>query len=135
MWGLVGVLILIMVASFALWVRLAPSDPERWHVPLTFDGNRDLEGGAMRILRGQADRLADLDAIARATERTEVLAGTVEEGRITYVTRSQLWGFPDYTTVDAGGGDLRLFARLRFGKGDMGVNKARLERWIAALEA
>ncbi|WP_418887858.1 DUF1499 domain-containing protein [Mesobacterium pallidum] len=135
MWGFFGVLVLIMVASFALWVRIAPSDPERWHIPLTFDGNRDLEGGAMRILRGQADRLAELDAIAQATERTEALAGTVEEGRITYVTRSQLWGFPDYTTVDTSGGDLRLFARLRFGKGDMGVNKARLDGWIAALKA
>lgn len=134
MWGILGVLVLVMVASFALWVRVAPSDPDRWHVPLTFDADRDLEGGAMRVLPGQAGKLAELDGIARATERTEVLAGSVADGRITYVTRSQLWGFPDYTTVEAAEGDLRLFARLRFGKGDMGVNKARLERWIGALQ-
>ena len=43
--------------------------------------------------------LAAIDAAARATPRTRVLAGSVEAGMITYVTRSRLWAFPDYTTV------------------------------------
>ena len=75
--------------------------------------------------------MARIDAIARATPRTTVLAGSVAEGRITYVTRSRLWGFPDYTTVERSGDRITLFGRLRFGRGDMGVNRARIEGWLA----
>lgn len=127
-------LIAALVLGFAAYVRLAPSDPERWNRPIEVDADRDLEGGAMRRVAGAGPRLDRLDEIARATPRTEVLAGSVDDGRITYVTRSKLWGFPDYTTVQRDGADLALFARLRFGKGDMGVNKARLDDWIARLE-
>jgi uncharacterized protein (DUF1499 family) len=83
--------------------------------------------------------LAALDAIARATPRTRVLAGSVAEGKITYVTRSAFWGFPDYTTVLAvpveGGAAPVIWARQRYGRGDLGVNRARVERWLAALAA
>jgi hypothetical protein len=50
-----------------------------------------------------ADRaaLARLDEIALATPRTTRLAGSPDEGRITWITRSALWGFPDYTTAQA----------------------------------
>jgi len=61
----------------------------------------------------------------------------VGAGRITYVTRSRLWGFPDYTTVQvipgAAGATLALHARARFGQSDVGVNRARVERWRDAL--
>ena len=38
-----------------------------------------------------------------------------------------MFGFPDYTTVQHTGDQLKLFARLRFGKSDLGVNRKRLE--------
>ena len=46
---------------------------------------------------------------------------------ITYVTRSALWGFPDYTTAiaqpdDRGGTYLILHGRARYGASDLGVN-------------
>ena len=47
----------------------------------------------------EAPDLAALDAVAMAWPRTERLAGGPEEGRITWVTRSALVGFPDYTTA------------------------------------
>ncbi|MWD26122.1 DUF1499 domain-containing protein [Aquicoccus sp. SCR17] len=128
-------LIVVLVLGFGAYVRLAPSDPERWHVPLNVTEDRDLPGGAERVLPGEGDRLADLDRIARATPRTERLAGSVEEGRLTYITRTNLWGFPDYTTAERKDGDLMLHARLRFGRGDMGVNRARLDSWIRQLHA
>jgi len=128
-------LIVVLVLGFGTYVRLAPSDPERWHVPLNVTEDRDLPGGAERVLPGEGDRLADLDRIARATPRTERLAGSVEEGRLTYITRTKLWGFPDYTTAERKDGDLMLYARLRFGRGDMGVNRARLDSWIRQLHA
>ncbi len=76
-----------------------------------------------------ADLLARLDAVALATPRTRRLAGSVEEGRITWETRSALWGFPDYTTAEVREDGLYLQARLRFGREDMGVNAARLRDW------
>lgn len=123
------VVALVMI-GFAAYVRLAPSDPVRWHVAREGAEARTFKGGAIRVVEGE---LAALDKIARAEPRTRVLAGSVEEGMITYVTRSKLWGFPDYTTVWQEGGKLVLSARLRFGSSDLGVNAARLERWLAQL--
>ncbi|REC58451.1 DUF1499 domain-containing protein [Rhodosalinus sediminis] len=131
-----GVLILLVAANFAAWVRFAPSDPARWHVAPEVTGDEDLTGGVKRRVAGAGpEALRRFDAIARATPRTQVLAGSVAEGMVTYVTRSALWGFPDYTTVAQEGDDLIIHGRLRFGTSDMGVNRARVDRWIAALRA
>jgi len=116
----------------ALYVRVAPSDPARWHVEVHGE-TATFEGGTLRVLAGRASSLATLSEIITAEPRTRLLAGSVEEGRITFVTRSKLWGFPDYATVEARGDDLVIWSRLRFGKSDLGVNSARVTRWIAAL--
>jgi len=44
-------------------------------------------------------------------------------------------GFPDYTTITMADEDLLIYARLRFGRSDFGVNGARVDRWIKALIA
>ncbi|MBU2572387.1 MAG: DUF1499 domain-containing protein [Gammaproteobacteria bacterium] len=123
---------LVLVGSVAVmaFVRLAPSDPARWHQMLDSVTNRDMDGGAMRVVPGD---LAALDAIIRATPRTEVLAGDVAQGMITYVTRSRVFGFPDYTTVRQDGARLEIYGRLRFGKSDLGVNAARIDGWLQRL--
>lgn len=139
-----GLLVLI-VLGFGLYVRLAPSDPARWHVapsPATpadcsvQQGTGDARTTCTRP-GGAAQLLARLDEIAMATPRTTRLAGSPEEGRITWITRSALWGFPDYTTAEAApdgiGTRLTLHARLRFGQSDMGVNAARLRDWLSRL--
>ncbi len=128
--GLGLVLLLLVIAGGMAWIRLAPDDVARWHLLSADVQDRDMEGGVMRLLPGD---LADLDRIIRAEPRTHVMAGSVEGGLITYVTRSKVFGFPDYTTVAQRGGDLAVHARLRYGRSDMGVNKARVERWLAAL--
>ena len=115
----------------ALYVRFAPSDAGRFHVSGAVQSDADLEGGVKRILPGVT--LAELDQIAQQTPRTKVLAGSVDDGMITYVTRSRLIGFPDYTTVEAKDGMVTVFARLRFGRSDLGVNRRRVEGWIKAL--
>lgn len=69
--------------------------------------------------------------------RTKRLVGTPSEGQVTYITRSKTIGFPDFTTVKAipgpDGTRLAVFARLRFGREDFGVNRARVEGWLEAL--
>lgn len=126
----IGLIILLALAGVLLWIRFAPDDVARWHISPEATEDRDLEGGVMRAVPGD---LAALDAIIRAEPRTRVLAGSVDSGMVTYITRSKVLGFPDYTTVQQRGDTLALYARLRYGKSDMGVNKARVERWLAAL--
>ncbi len=131
---LMGIWITLIVAVVAAgYIRLAPASPDKWHQPLDFEQSRDLEHGVMRVIdlgEGDAQRL---DVIIRATPRTSVLFGGLAGGRVTYVTRSAVMGFPDYTTIERHGDTMRLYARLRFGASDFGVNKARVEGWIEAL--
>ena len=124
-------IVIAAAVLLALYVRFAPSDAGRFHVSGAVQSDADLEGGVKRILPGVT--LAELDQIAQQTPRTKVLAGSVDDGMITYVTRSRLIGFPDYTTVEAKDGMVTVFARLRFGRSDLGVNRRRVEGWIKAL--
>lgn len=139
MWML-GVVAVIALGLMA-YVRFAPTKAADWHLDLSarpqamaalsHDQVAVLEGGAyIDLSKGS---LARLDAIAMATPRTSRLAGSLAEGRITWETRSLIWGFPDYTTAQVQGEGLVIFARLRFGSSDLGVNAKRLRQWIAQL--
>lgn len=133
----------VAIAGAAAYVRLAPSDPLRWNVDpstaqpwdqsLSWQEVIAQKSGAVLRLRPSDKLLARLDAIALATPHTTRLAGSVEQGRITWITRSPLWGFPDYTTAQDTPDGLYIHARLRFGKSDLGVNAARLRDWLAKL--
>ncbi len=123
---------LCLVAAIA-WVRLAPTDVARWHQMHADVQVTDLGNGAMRVVEAGTDDLARLHAIIRDTARTQVLAGSVEAGMITYVTRSAVIGFPDYTTLRLSGDKIEIFGRARFGVSDLGVNAARIDGWLDAL--
>ena len=127
-------LLLSLVVAFAAYVRLGPSDPSRWHISIPNEGDIDLAGGAVRIVPNSPDVFERLIEMMSKLPRTAVLAGTVEEGHLTYITRSKLMGYPDYTTIERSDETIKIFARLRFGKSDLGVNAARLEQLKAVLE-
>ena len=127
-------LLLSLVVAFAAYVRLAPSDPSRWHISIPNEGDIDLVGGVVRIVPNSPDVFERLIKLMPKLPRTAVLAGTVEEGHLTYITRSKLMGYPDYTTIERSDETIKIFARLRFGKIDLGVNAARLEQLKGALE-
>ncbi len=129
LWLIVG-----LVVALGAYIRLAPPDPAQWHVPPVGEVDRDEEGGVFRVVETGPDSLARLDAIARATPRTSVLAGSVDEGMVTYVTRTKVIGFPDYTTVQQDGDILRVYGRLRFGRRDFGVNRNRVDDWLSGLK-
>ena len=137
--------IIVLLAAMA-WVRLAPVDAAAMNVsPSLYGWDHDgpwdvvvpMEGAAsLRLSTAQGapnDLLARLDAVALATPRTLQLAGSVAEGRITWETRSLIFGFPDYTTAEARQDGLYIHARLRFGRNDLGVNAARLQDWLSRL--
>jgi hypothetical protein len=149
--GIAAVLLILSAVGLAVWVRFSPNDPARWHVDVAGSGDPtpgacaqavNAMRGAARVSclvpGGPAETLARLDAIALASPRTIRLAGSADSGRITWQTRTALWGFPDHTTAQAtateAGTRLDIFARLRFGGDDVGVNAARLKAWLAALQ-
>ncbi|SEM77381.1 Protein of unknown function [Gemmobacter aquatilis] len=139
---------LLALLCFATFVRLAPMDPARWHVglevPMRTGKPNDLrlrpEGGeiAAPVFAEPPEALAArIAALALAEPHTLLLAGSAASQHMTFVQRSALWGFPDIITVETlavpGGSTLRLWSRSRFGYSDMGVNRARASRWLAAL--
>lgn len=128
------VVVMVLIVGLLGYVRLSWVDPTRWHAELTFDANRDLASGAQRVVAAGPNGLQTLNEIALASPRTTVLAGSVDSGRITYVARSAVIGFPDYITVQQSGDVLKLFSRLRFGRSDFGVNKDRVDGWITQLQ-
>lgn len=130
---LLWLLIAVGVAMGA-YIRVAPSDPTRWHQTPVGETDRDDPSGVLRIVETGPDGLTRLDKIAKETPRTSVLAGSVAEGKVTYITRTRVFGFPDYTTAQQDGDTLRIFARLRFGRKDFGVNRERVTNWLALLQ-
>jgi hypothetical protein len=140
-----GLAALAAVAAAAVWVRAAPSDPAVWHVDpdlVTERGSYNSflmrDGGdapALRLNAPPSEVAEQLEATILSTPRTVRLAGDAGFG--TYVTRSALWGFPDYVSVrvkpDGAGSVVTIFSRARFGQSDLGVNRARVERWLSTL--
>ena len=138
---------LIAALGLLAYIRLAPSDPAIWHLsPVTVASAG--QGSCLDAITTQPNGaraaclfpdtpeslLAKLDQIALATPRTTRLDGTPQTGRITWITRTALIGYPDYTTAEATqtptGSRLDLHARQRFGGADFGVNTARLKDWL-----
>jgi len=121
------VITLLILTVFIAYIRLMPSNSSRWHQPIEATHSANFKPGAVRVLSAEENTLARVDAIMTQLPRTRVLDGSVNQGRITYVTRTKWIGFPDYTTVEYSDGTLKMYARLRFGTSDMGVNRERLE--------
>lgn len=131
-------LFLVVVAVLMAYIRLAPSDPVVWHSDPALGTTGQTGKKESRLYAATPiELLTRLNAIALATPRTTALAGNPDTGRITWVTRSFIFGFPDYTTAGASltaeGTRLEIFARLRFGGSDSGVNASRLANWLAQL--
>jgi Protein of unknown function (DUF1499) len=144
-----GLFIAFAIVGFlalASFIRLAPADPAAWNqLPDLYtwgtDGPYDavipMTGAAsLRLSPSKGDPaelLSRLAVIAAETPRTTLVAGSPDDGRMTWETRSLIWGFPDYTTAEIRPDGLYIYARLRFGRSDMGINAARLTDWLSRL--
>ncbi|MCC5956975.1 MAG: DUF1499 domain-containing protein [Natronohydrobacter sp.] len=144
---LVVIALIVLVVGVMAWIRLVPSDPARWHedprlvsrpTSPNFHLIRMVGGDEMpRVFQMSPEALAaQLDEVARA-DGAEMIAGSLAAGHMTYLSRTPLMGYPDYTSIliePAGEGAMLLaFARSRFGHSDLGVNRARITRWLDAL--
>lgn len=126
-WGLA-----IVVAALMAYVRLSPNQPDVWHIDVPTFEDKSFAGGAIRVITGDAADLARLHDIIVASG-ARLIAGSVEQGHVTYISRTAIMGFPDFTTVQLKDGKIALYGRLRFGKSDFGVNGRRIEGWLNML--
>jgi hypothetical protein len=128
-----------VTVGLGVYVRLAPSEARHWHVDpaATPDTGAANFARADLILPGEPAQLAARLAAVAEADGAVVLAG--DGLHRTWISRSRLMGYPDYTSIRLepaeGGTRLVALARSRFGQNDWGVNRARLDRWIAALRA
>ena len=81
---------------------------------------------------------AAVRSVAAAEPRTFLAADFAAERQIDWVVRSAVFNFPDLVTARIGdaGPDrstLVLYSRSVYGRSDLGVNRQRLDRWLAAL--
>jgi hypothetical protein len=136
---IIGFVVLAAVALM-LYARLGSIDAADWHTAPDVSETETLAGGFKTQVSvvGQApDIQIQFNQIALATPRTEILAQETE--LVTYVTRSAAFGFPDFSTASFTQiGDetvIKIYARLKMGKADMGVNKKRVENWLSAMSA
>jgi hypothetical protein len=151
-WVIWGSLALVVVGL--AYIRTVSHDPRVWHAdplnPTRTDRPNEflllppgMAGGDSEspIFAGEMrETMRRLDQIARRERGVTRLAGDVETAFATYVARSRWIGWPDYVSVKvvpAGEGQvaLAIWSRARFGYSDMGVNEARVRRWVAALQA
>ena len=80
------------------------------------------------------------DEMLAEQPRLQVVRREVTNMQIDYVQRTRLLRFPDLVTVrfvpiDDMHSTLAIFSRSVYGKGDMGVNRIRVEEWLARLKA
>lgn len=148
-----GVGLAVLAVGLMLAIRLAPMRVERWHVDPTSAQKQPLGNDYLLRPSGAppdgADRIAGeydgdaaslalrLQQTALAEPRTTLLAGDAAQGFITLVQRSKWMGFPDAISIRAvdlgrGRATLAIWSRARYGTDDHGVNRARVERWLAA---
>jgi uncharacterized protein (DUF1499 family) len=87
-----------------------------------------------------ADRLfALIQDVAHSQQRTYQAALYPERRQVHYVARTAVFNFPDLITVQvqpesSDTSDLILYSRSVYGHSDLGVNRKRVETWLAALQ-
>lgn len=140
----------------ALFVRAATvsHDPDEWHVD-PFEITRPVSPNTYYVatqsmVAASVDKEAPIytaaavvmaqafDDFVMTQPSVLRLAGSSAEGWVTYVQRTPKLKMPDYISVkfinfEEGGSTLAIYSRSRFGYGDMGVNKARIDLWLQSL--
>ncbi|MHA3913406.1 DUF1499 domain-containing protein [Halovulum sp. GXIMD14793] len=149
--------ILGMSAYTVFFIRSVAHDPEVWHVDPRDAPNSETPNDFRLIQSNLTKFRVDMEAPTYAVDaatlsqafdrfvmgqpRVERVAGSTQAGWVTYVQRSEYLQFPDYISVqfynlgDTGTSTIAIYSRSRFGYSDMGVNKARVERWVKSIES
>ncbi len=139
------ILIVLAAVAAAVYVRVAPLDAEALHVdPVdvtqpTSPNFAYMVGTAGHFIQASTEEVGTRIAGVADADGAQLLAGSLEDGHVTYVIRSRIMGFPDIMTLrwgaQDGGTQLDIFARAVYGYSDLGVNTQRAHRWSEAARA
>ena len=155
-----ALIVFLAVAALGVYVVMfmiatVKHDPNVWHVdPL--EAPHCVSPNCFRMApEGATDQAIDAVApvygetgivmaeafhdFALAQRDTQSVFGVAASQHMTYVQRTEMLRVPDYISVKfidlpEGGSTVAIFSRSRFGYGDMGVNEARVRRWVDALK-
>jgi len=148
-----AILAVIGIGATAVAMRAMPDDAAAWHVDPGATARSERPNDYLIAPPGASAAQADgtagtydmpakdllflFDAVARPSDGVRVVAGSIDDLWITYVQRSAVFGFPDYISVKAietqDGASLVIWSRSRFGHSDMGVNRRRIDAWLAQM--
>lgn len=121
----------LVVLGAAVGVRNIPTPAARYHAGFAVpEADTQTRDGFVAVRRTDDTGFARLLDAAEASPRTERLAGTVGDGHVSLVTRSRVMGFPDVTNVLRTDDGIAIRGHLVVGRGDMGVNRRRIEGWL-----
>jgi uncharacterized protein (DUF1499 family) len=81
----------------------------------------------------------DWTTMIAAEPRTVPVETPTERRRLVYIQHSAVFRLPDIVTVEfvalgPGRSGIALYSRSRYGRGDFGVNRERVERWLRLLQ-
>lgn len=139
-------IILLLILAVLVYIRLAPSPIEKWHgdpeelAATNKPNSYRLSAEKSVEFAVGADKLAVLlNDVAHDFSAATVLAQDADARITTYIARTKLMGYPDYistkiTAIDDSHAKLAIYSRSRFGRSDLGVNKKRVQAWLAALK-
>lgn len=148
----IAVIVFFIVGRDHIWAAFGPADLG----PVTFERleRRTTPNDALAcppgICAAKSDFESPLYAAAVPALRAAFAKVIASEPRVVlihadesepserYIQRSRLMHFPDTIVVryferDGGRSTLALYSRSQLGKGDLGVNRARIERWLQKL--
>ncbi|GGB42332.1 hypothetical protein GCM10011316_12800 [Roseibium aquae] len=130
-WAATGVLGLVIATG--AYIRLIPvmidDVPAR---PVSQPpGEYSFAGGHYVVRSPGTLDLMDLEKRIAATPRTRRLSGGAGDLPMAFVHRTWFWGFPDVTQVWVEGGNVHIHSHLIYGGSDLGVNRRRMQRWLA----
>lgn len=133
-----GWMLALIAVSGLIYIRIAPLPEETYHLagpdrPL---GTYRTENSFEAVLPVADDPQARLQAwadLVAAAPRARPLAGTVAEGHLSFVIRSRLIGFPDIVNLWLAEDALHIRSASVYGRSDLGVNRDRVQGWLAAI--
>ena len=127
----VAVVTALAALGAAIWARNISVPAARYHEAFALPPEDLQTTGGFVAVRGTDDSgFARLVDVIAASPRTTKLGGRVEDGHVSFVTRTRVMGFPDVTNVIRTDDGLAIRGHLVVGKGDMGVNRRRVEGWL-----
>jgi len=147
------VLAFVLIGPERIWSILGPADlgPVDFETLERRKSPNDALACPPRLCKAESDLEAPTFAVDVKGLRAAMAKVIASEPRISavdtandaqtdrYVQRSALFGFPDtivvrYLDEPGGKSTVAIYSRSQLGQGDMGVNKARIERWLAKLQ-